>query len=327
MRPRLTEKLMSGVSTPGGFVLLSGPAGFGKTTLLSEFAVQYQKPVAWLSLDEGDNDPIRFWTYLITACQSVQAGAGEAALALIRSPQTLPNDTAPTILINDLAEMDSDLVLVLDDYHAIQDPSIHASLSFLLEHLPKSLHVLVSTRTDPPWPLARWRARNYLIEIRVQDLRFTSVEAASFLIQTMGLSLSPEDVVALEERTEGWIAGLQLAALSMKGRSDVSGFIQAFTGSHTYKESLSQNLGNKGANATCLIGLAGLVQNSVCAARLLGAAEPFRDLSSSLADRADYERIVAVVRDQLDETTFAVAWEAGRSMMMSQAIEIALQDE
>jgi LuxR family maltose regulon positive regulatory protein len=244
-RPRLTEKLLNGLNQASSFVLLSGPAGFGKTTLLSEFSVQYQKPVAWLSLDEADNDPIRFWTYLITACQSVQAGVGEAALALLRAPQTLPDDIAPTILINDLAEMNSDLVLVLDDYHAIQNPSIHASISFLLDHLPENLHVVISTRTDPPWPLARWRVRNRLVEIRAQDLRFTSVEAASFLNQTMGLNVSPEEVTALEERTEGWIAGLQLAALalqsfeaqgplSMKGRSDVSSFIQAFAGSHIY---------------------------------------------------------------------------------------------
>jgi LuxR family transcriptional regulator, maltose regulon positive regulatory protein len=233
-RPRLTAKLLSGVKHPGSFALLSGPAGSGKTTLLSEFVAQVRQPIAWLSLDVGDNDPIRFWTYLITACQSVLGGVGESALELVRTAQPLPEDTVPTILINDLNSQERLVVLVLDDYHAIQNPSLHASVSFLLDHLPENLHIVISTRTDPPWPLARWRARNRLVEIRARDLRFTSVEAASFLHLTMGLNLSSEDVAALEERTEGWIGGLQLAALSMQGRGDVSGFIQAFTGSHVY---------------------------------------------------------------------------------------------
>ena len=129
-RPRLTEKLLAGVNQPGSLVLLSGPAGFGKTTFLSEFVEQLHRPVAWLSLDEGDNDPIRFWTYLIAACQSVQPGLGESALALFHSPQPLPDDAIPTILINDLAGLEDDLVLILDDYHVIQNQSIHAALSF-----------------------------------------------------------------------------------------------------------------------------------------------------------------------------------------------------
>jgi LuxR family maltose regulon positive regulatory protein len=155
-------------------------------------------------------------------------------LALLKSPQPLPNDAVPTILVNDLAGLDSDLVLVLDDYHAIQNGSVHAALSFLLDHLPDKLHIVVSTRVDPPWPLARFRARNQLIEVRAQDLRFTTEEAAAFLNQVMGLNLSTDDVAALEARTEGWVAGLQLAALSMKGRSDIAGFVKAFTGSHAY---------------------------------------------------------------------------------------------
>ena len=214
--------------------MLSGPAGFGKTTLLSEFVARLQRPVAWVSLDEGDNDPIRFWTYLIAACQSSWKGVGESALALLRTPQPLPDDTIPTILINDLARQERPVVLILDDYHVIQNPSIHASLLFLLDHLPDNLHLVLSTRIDPPWPLARFRARNQLIEIRAQDLRFSIEEAAEFLNHMMGLNLSAEDVAALEERTEGWVASLQLAALSMQGRSDIAAFIQAFTGSHVY---------------------------------------------------------------------------------------------
>ncbi|MGE5222118.1 MAG: LuxR C-terminal-related transcriptional regulator [Omnitrophica WOR_2 bacterium] len=233
-RPRLTEKLLSILERPGSFALLSGPAGFGKTTLLSEFATQLQQPVAWVSLDDGDNDPIRFWTYLIAACQTVQPGAGESAMALFRLPQPPALEAIPAILINDLAGPGRDMVLILDDYHTIQNQAIHAGFLFLLEHLPVNLHIVVSTRIDPPWPLARFRARNQLVEIRARDLRFTTEEAASFLNRIMGLSLLTQDVAALEERTEGWVAGLQLAALSMQGRSDIAGFVKALTGSHVY---------------------------------------------------------------------------------------------
>ena len=233
-RPHLTERLLSGVGQPGTLVLLSGPAGFGKTTLLSEFVARLARPVAWLSLDEGDNDPTRFWSHWIAACQRVQDGIGETALALLGSAQPLPAEAIPASISNDLAELETDLVLVLDDFHTIQNETIHLAISFLLDHLPERLHLIVSTRVDPPWPLARFRARNQLLEIRAQDLRFTTEEAASFLNRMMGLSLANEDIAALEVRTEGWIAGLQLAALSMKGRKDVSGFVKAFTGSHVY---------------------------------------------------------------------------------------------
>jgi LuxR family maltose regulon positive regulatory protein len=239
-RPHLTEKLLSGVGRPGSFTLVSGPAGFGKTTLLSEFISRLGRPVAWISLDEGDNDPIQFWTYLITACRSILEDVGESALELFNTQQPLPDDTVPTILINDLTTHDRSIVLVLDDYHAVQTPSIHAGLQFLLDHLPRNLHIIVSTRTDPPWPLARFRARNQLIEIRARDLRFCIREAAEFLNRTMKLNLAVEEVAALEERTEGWIAGLQLAAIALQslvtvqGRSDIPAFVKDFTGSHLY---------------------------------------------------------------------------------------------
>jgi LuxR family maltose regulon positive regulatory protein len=226
--------LTSGVQRTGCVILLSGPAGFGKTTLLSEFVAQNPQPIAWLSLDEGDSDPNRFWAYFITACQSVLDRVGETALDLLRAPQPLPENAIPTLLINDLASQAGSLVLILDDYHTIQNPALHAELLFLLDHLPGNLHLILSTRTDPPWPLSRYRARNQLIEIRAQELRFRLEEAAEFLHHTMGLSLSAAELAALEERTEGWIAGLQLAALSMQGRGDVGAFIQAFTGSHVY---------------------------------------------------------------------------------------------
>jgi len=233
-RSRLAVKILSGVDRPGSFALLSGPAGFGKTTLLSEFVVQYGQPLAWVSLDEGDNDFAQFWTYLIKACQTILAGAGKAALELLSTPQPLPDETVPTILINDITTHSKPVVLVLDDYHEIRTPAIHNSLLFLLDHLPDNLYVVISTRVDPPWPLARYRVRNRLIEIRAQDLRFSFDEATEFLNRTMRLDLSAQDVTALEERTEGWIAGLQLAALSMQGRDDISAFVEAFTGSHVY---------------------------------------------------------------------------------------------
>jgi LuxR family maltose regulon positive regulatory protein len=233
-RPRLSDKVLLGVNRPGSITLLSGPAGFGKTTLLSEFAAQLRQPVAWVSLDEGDNDPIRFWTYLITACQLIRDGIGESALALFHTPQPFSDETIPTILINDLARLEEDMLLVLDDYHAIHNPAIHVAVIFLLEHLPARLRLALSTRVDPPFPLARWRARNRLVEIRARDLRFNAEEALQFLNHTMGLNLTREEVTALEGRTEGWAAGLQLAALSLQGRGDIPAFVKAFTGSHEY---------------------------------------------------------------------------------------------
>lgn len=218
----------------GGLVLLSSPAGSGKTTLLGEFAAGLRKPAGWLSLDRGDNDPVQFWTYLIAALQSIDPHTGEAALALLQNTQPLPDEVLPTLLLNHIAGLPDHFVLILDDYHLIQNSSIHAALAFLLDHLPSNLHLIVSTRADPPWPLARLRARGQLIEIRSADLRFTLEETGIFLNQVMDLHLSSENLSALEARTEGWIASLQLAAISMKGHRDVSSFIQAFTGSHVY---------------------------------------------------------------------------------------------
>ncbi|MBN1537716.1 MAG: hypothetical protein JW908_13345 [Anaerolineales bacterium] len=233
-RTHLTSRLFSGVNRPGCFSLISSPAGFGKTTILSEFISHLQLPVAWVSLDEGDNDPIHFWTCLITSFQSILGNIGESALELFNTQQSLPDNTAPTILINDLAAHNQSMVLVLDDYHIIQSQPVHSGMQFLLDHLPNNLHIIVSTRHDPPWPMARFRASNQLTEIRAQDLRFSIEEATEFLNHTMGLNLSHEDIAALEDRTEGWAAGLQLAALSIKGRSDAPAFIQAFTGSNLY---------------------------------------------------------------------------------------------
>jgi len=222
------------VLQPGSAVLVSGPAGFGKTTLLSEFVDACSSPTAWLSLDEADNDPMRFWNYLIRACQLVKKDIGETTAVLFGLPQPPPGEAIVSILINDLAVLDSEFVLILDDLHAVQNEEIHRALSFLLDHQPANFHLVASTRVDPPWALARMRARNQLIEIRTASLRFTSDEAAEFLDRMLGFNLPAEDAEALETHTEGWVAGLQLAALSMRGRSDISGFIKSFTGSHLY---------------------------------------------------------------------------------------------
>jgi LuxR family maltose regulon positive regulatory protein len=233
-RPRLTAKLIAALGRPGQLILISAPAGFGKTTLLAELAVDHGKPVAWISLGDGDNDPNRFWSYVIAACQSIHPGVGEAALTLLQTPQPLADETIPTLLINDLVNQDKNLILILDDYHAIQNQSIHRALSFLIDHLPDHFHLILATRVDPPLPLARLRARDRLTDIRAADLRFTREEAASFLSQTMELVLTEKDVDAIETRTEGWIASLQLAAISMRDHADVGSFVKAFTGSNIF---------------------------------------------------------------------------------------------
>ncbi len=231
-RTRLDDRLSEG--TRGPLTLVSAPAGFGKSTLLSAWVRGVGARAAWLSLDSGDNDPTRFWAYLVAALQRLHPAVGEGALALLRSPQPAPVETVVTLLINDLAAIPDGLVLVLDDYHAVEAQTIHAGVSFLLDHLPPQMHVVIASRTDPPLPLALWRSRGQLTELRAADLRFTPEEAATFLNQAMGLSLTAAEVAALGERTEGWVAGLQLAALSLQGAQGVTGSAEAFSGSHRY---------------------------------------------------------------------------------------------
>jgi LuxR family maltose regulon positive regulatory protein len=229
-REQLIAVLNQSRSVP--LILLSAPAGFGKTTLLSAWASQSTSQVAWLSLDDQDNDPTRFWTYVIAALRHSGSPVGEAALAMLQSPQPPLLTSALTSLINELAALEQETVLILDDYHMISEQAIHESLQFVLDHLPSCLHLLLASRVDPQLPLARLRARGQVVEIRETELRLSGEEAARFLTQVMNLSLSEEDIGRLERRTEGWIAGLQLAALSMRRHADVSAFIQAFTGSH-----------------------------------------------------------------------------------------------
>jgi LuxR family transcriptional regulator, maltose regulon positive regulatory protein len=231
-RPRLLAQLNANL--PHKLTLISAAAGCGKTTLLSSWVATIQTPVAWLSLDEGDNDPARFLTYLVSALQTIVPSTGQSVLGLLQSPQPPPPETILTALLNELAAVPHPFILVLDDYHLIESPPIDQALSFLLQHQPPQMHLVIATREDPQLPLARWRGRGELGEVRAQALRFTPEEAADFLNERMGLKLTAVEIAALESRTEGWIAGLQLAALALQGESQTSAFIQSFTGSHHF---------------------------------------------------------------------------------------------
>ena len=238
-RPHLIEQLNHGLDRK--LTLISAPAGFGKTTLVTDW-LQSQGDdapspflVGWLSLDEADNDAVRFLTYLISALnrlQGLETEIGIGTLQMIQSPQPPPPETILIALINEIALLSEKIVLVLDDCHLIDSQPVHDALTFLLENLPPQLHLVITTREDPPIQISRFRARGQLTEFRAIDLRFRSSETAEFLNQVMGLNLSAEDITALETRTEGWIAGLQLAALSMQGLDDTAGFIHSFTGSN-----------------------------------------------------------------------------------------------
>jgi LuxR family maltose regulon positive regulatory protein len=233
-RLRLSERLEEGLERK--LTLLSAPAGCGKSTLLGAWASEFSdsRPVAWLSLDSADNDPARFWRYFVTAMDRLHPGAGDAALTLLGSAQAPPIEAVLNTLLNELANLPTNAVLVLDDYHVIESGPIHEALSYLIERLPPRMHLVISTRADPSLSLARLRARGELNELRANDLSFTSGEAAMFFTRVMGLHLSAEDVAELERRTEGWVAGLQLAALAMRDHADVAGFIASFTGSNRH---------------------------------------------------------------------------------------------
>jgi LuxR family maltose regulon positive regulatory protein len=259
LRDRLVERLCSGLI--GKLTLISAPAGFGKTTLVSEWLAtlrieneELKKPdrddvsqfsnaqrapnsqfeVAWVSLDAGDNDAPRFWSYVIAALETVYPHVGVSTLALLRSPELPLVEAILTPLLNAISTMSTEAVLILDDYHLIATPSIHAAVAFLLDHLPPQLHLIMLTRADPPLSLTRLRSRGELTELRAADLRFTAEEATAFLTTEMGLPLTSDQVAALETRTEGWIAGLQLAALAMKNRANPGGFVAAFSGSNRF---------------------------------------------------------------------------------------------
>jgi LuxR family transcriptional regulator, maltose regulon positive regulatory protein len=230
-RPRLLARLDSGAER--ALSLVSAPAGFGKSTLVSDWLRASGRPAGWLSLDSGDGELRRFLSYLAAALERPLPGAGRSLAAVLAAPVLPEPEALLTPLLNALWEREP-CVLVLDDYHVIESPEVHAAFAFLVEHLPPHLHLVVTTRVDPPLPLARLRARGQLCELRAEDLRFTGEEAARFLRDSMGLDVSGAEVEALEQRTEGWIAGLQMAALSLRGRDDVSALIAGFTGSHRF---------------------------------------------------------------------------------------------
>lgn len=235
-RPALLARLNEGLSRK--LTLLLAPAGFGKTTLLSAWIAARSVPAAWVSLDARDNDPLRFAAYVVAALETLELGLGRGLLAALRGE--LAAGEGPTLegvlirLINDITEVTEDFVLVLDDYHVLTAPALHEAVLFLLDHLPPQAHLVLTSRTEPPLALSRWRARGQLVELRAADLRFSQAEAAAFLNHTMGLALAPAEIAALDSRSEGWVASLQLAALSLRDHPHVADIIQAFNGSHRY---------------------------------------------------------------------------------------------
>lgn len=234
-RPRLINKLDRGLQEGCKLTLISAPAGFGKTTLISAWHNRGERPFAWLSLDERESDLTHFLAYFIAALQTLSPGIGQRVSGMLESPQPPPTQTVLTMLLNDIAAIPEAFVFVLDDYHVVDAQPIDQALTFLLDHMPPQMHLVITTREDPNLPLPRLRMRGQLTELRASDLRFALEETAVFLNQMMGLNLAPEDIAILEARTEGWIAGLQLAALSMQGhRHDAARFIQSFSGSHRF---------------------------------------------------------------------------------------------
>ncbi len=231
-RPRLLERLEEGLAR--GLLLVCAPAGFGKSSLLADWARSGGLPVAWLSLDEGDNDPARFWRHVVAALGRARPGIAEQVAPLLGPPAPRSFEGLVTALINQLAAQPGEVLLVLDDYHLVDVQAVHASLGFLLEHRPPGLHLVLASRADPPFGLARLRARGRLAELRDAGLRFTEQEAAALLREAVGADLPEAAVAVLAARTEGWVAGLQLAGLSLRGQVDVAGFVASFSGSHRF---------------------------------------------------------------------------------------------
>jgi len=233
-RPGLIARLNEGLAADRKLTLISAPAGFGKTTLVSEWAAGCGRPVAWLSLDEADNDLTRFLVYIVKSMQTITSTIGTDVLTALQSARPPSTESLLTALLNEIAALPDKFILVLDDYHMLDSKSVDEALTFLVEHMPPQMVLIIATREDPQLPLSRLRARGQLTELRAADLRFSPAEAADFLNQVMGLNLSTDDIARLEARTEGWIAGLQLAALSVQGHHDAASFIQSFTGSHRF---------------------------------------------------------------------------------------------
>ncbi len=231
-RGRLIDSLNQAAARE--LVLVSTPAGFGKTTLLADWAGIHGRPVAWLALDAGDNDPMRFWRYVVGAVDRVHAGIGDRVLPLLAAPVQPTLEAVVAVLVNELVAHPGEFWLILDDYHVVESRPVQDSLALLLERLPPHAHVVIATRSDPPLPLPRLRARGQLAELRAADLRFTADEVGAVLREVWGLDLPADSVAALAARTEGWVSGLQLAALSLRGAADPARLVEEFTGSHRF---------------------------------------------------------------------------------------------
>jgi len=230
----LLNRLDEGIRQGKQLTLISAPAGYGKTTLLAEWIRKSEFSTVWLSLDEGDNDPVRFLLYLISALRKLKPDFGETTLDNLQSSQTQIYSSALAPVVNELAEITGDILIVFDDYHTIHNQAVHDALILLMEHAPPHVHFVIASRADPLLPIARLRGRGQVTELRQDDLRFTQEEAAQFLGMNPAIVLSKKDIIALTNRTEGWAAGLQMAAASLEDQSDVSTFIQDFTGSNRY---------------------------------------------------------------------------------------------
>jgi len=233
-RSNLIDRLNEAFDRTPSVMLISAPAGFGKTTLASEWVARSKKSVGWLSLDETDKDPARFLLYLVESLRALDPNFGASLSTTLRSPQPPDPHSILTLILNELNSVPDKFALILDDYHLIDSKPLDAALGFLLEHLPPNMHLIITTREDPQLPLARLRASGQLTELRISDLRFDPAEVAEFLNNVMSLGLASADIEALETRTEGWIAGLQLAAISLQGHHDVGAFIKSFSGSHRF---------------------------------------------------------------------------------------------
>lgn len=291
-RPRLLQQLNEGLHRK--LTLISAPAGFGKTTLVGEWVGQLRldvpdggQKIAWLSLDENDNEPTQFLTYLIHSLKQVEgidASLGDNALAMLHSPQLPSMEVIMTSLINELVHIADETIFILDDYHIIESPTIDDALAFLLEHLPSKLHLVITSRIDPSLPLPRLRARGQVVELRAADMRFTLGEASEFFRRISGLELTPSEIAALENRTEGWIVGLQLAALSMQGHENIPEFITSFTGDHRYildylVEEVLQRQSEEIRNFLLQTSIINRLNNSLC-----DAVTDRKDSSSLLTD-------------------------------------------
>ncbi|MRS04185.1 hypothetical protein EG832_13350, partial [bacterium] len=231
-RNRLNEMIDHGIGKP--LTLVSAPAGFGKTTLLSAWAAQSGNSVGWVSLDEADNDVVRFLSYLIAALQNIQAGIGKTASKMLDAAQRSLIPSILTTLMNEIGQAQQQFIVILDDYHVIDSEPVREAMTFMLEHQPENLHLVIDTRADPFLPLIKLRARNQLVELREKDLRFTPEEVKLFILQAKNVTLSERDIDILSAKTEGWGVGLQMAALAIQEREDASQFIQTFSGTHRY---------------------------------------------------------------------------------------------